>query len=507
MIDYIYNHVCRVTDMVFLILFIMKSRGYYFRKFVFGMLLCASVSFFVSCSKDEEPDSRAEVDNVTQLVNRFVLMYNEYYYLWNNKINYDNKDPRYIEDPFALFDSLIYKDLDIWSYLTNDANALFDSYNGVETAYGYRLVVARTSDEAVAKCIAVVKFVYPGSPAEKAGIKRGDVLCKMNGSYITTENYLDLYYSSSIELKFGEYSAKDNTIYELDKTVSLTASKFNIDAVNAWSVIELGTHKIGYICYTDYVESSHEKLAQICADFKSRKVTDVILDLRYNPGGAAASAAYLSSLFVPKSVLDRKGVFLKQIWNSNLTNYLTSEGTSLTTTFNALAANYNLNLSRIFVLTTSGTASASEATIVGLAPYMNVVRIGSTTHGKYCGALLLRAVDKDGDVISLIDNWAMSLVVYKFANNSGYTDFTGGLAPDYEVEDNLFGTYPLGNVNDPLIAKAVELITGITQNAAANSQSVKSSSGVLQKDGGFTILKDETNRLNSRRGGFVELAN
>ena len=191
-------------------------------------------------------------------------------------------------------------------------------------------------------------------------------------------------------------------------------------------------------------------------------------------------------------------IFLNEIWNEQMTKYWKGEGEELTTRFTKSVMPYNLNLERIYILTTSGTASASESTIVGLSPYMDVITIGGRTHGKYCGAMLLQPLDKNGKVISSIKNWAMSLVVYKFANNDNYTDFKGGLLPDYEVEDDLIGAvYPFGDVNDPHLAKALELITGI-----------KSSPTKVSEDNAdvcaFEILKKETRQLNGRRGGYLK---
>jgi C-terminal processing protease CtpA/Prc len=112
----------------------------------------------------------------------------------------------------------------------------------------------------------------------------------------------------------------------------------------------------------------------------------------------------------------------------------------------------NLNLSRLVVLTSEGTASASEALINGLSPYMEVITIGATTHGKYTGALPIY------DENSVINKWLIYLVVNKIANADGNTDFINGFTPDYPVDDNFIT--PLGDVTEPLLAKAIEVITG-----------------------------------------------
>jgi C-terminal processing protease CtpA/Prc len=111
----------------------------------------------------------------------------------------------------------------------------------------------------------------------------------------------------------------------------------------------------------------------------------------------------------------------------------------------------NMDLDRVYFLTTSGTASASELVITGLDPWMDVVRIGEATYGKYTGAWV---IPDD------YEKWAILPIVSKYSNNDGYTDFVNGLAPDYEIEDDLFETVPFGDITDPMLAKAIELATG-----------------------------------------------
>jgi hypothetical protein len=59
-------------------------------------------------------------------------------------------------------------------------------------------------------------------------------------------------------------------------------------------------------------------------------------------------------------------------------------------------------------------------------------------------------------------NWAMRPIVIKYSNAEGYTDFVEGIEPDFLVQDNLLYAKPFGNLEDPLIAKALEEITGVS---------------------------------------------
>lgn len=454
------------------------------------LLLCFFSLAAVSCV-----EKHIKSYTTLELTNKFILQYGAYYYLWADKMNYD-RDLSAYSDPFQLFDNLIYHDLDKWSYLTSDSKSLFESFQGIETSYGYSLSVINFST--LKEYAAVINFVYPDSPASKAGLKRGDLIYRIDGSPITESNYMNLFYSTSMTIELGEYDQVSKTLYQTGQTFNLTAVKLAIDAVNESRVIEAHGKKIGYICYTDYVESSHAKMSKICSDFKADGVTDVILDLRFNPGGAIVTANYISSLFVPSEKITSGAVFLHEVWNKTLTDNWKLSGNVLFETFSKQALDYNMNLDRIYILTTSGTASASEATIVGLMPYMDVVTIGENTHGKYCAALLLQPYGPDGTIVSEISNWAMNLVAYKFANNDGFTDFTGGLEPDYPVTYDILTKIPLGDTSDPMIAKAIELITGVKPAAAAAVQN--------RADGSVHMSVQMTDSVNGFRGGMKKIA-
>ena len=119
-------------------------------------------------------------------------------------------------------------------------------------------------------------------------------------------------------------------------------------------------------------------------------------------------------------------------------------------------SDYNLNLSKVYFLTSRTTASASESLMVGLYPYTDVIQIGTTTYGKCYGSI---TIDDWEDPKR--HNWAMQPLVLKYSNADGYTDFVNGILPDYVVADNLLYAEPFGSYRDPLLAKALEEITGV----------------------------------------------
>ena len=331
---------------------------------------------------------------------------------------------------------------------------------------------------------AIILFVYPDTPAEKAGLKRGDIIIGMNEGYITASNYADLYYSSSISLQLGVFDAETNSIGPKPGSVSMDAVEMYENPINTVRIIEKNVHKIGYLCYTDYINTSERALQNVFAGFQAAGVTEVVLDLRYNGGGHATTAKFLSSMLAPRTAVKNKGVYLTQKWNNLYEQYWKSKGIDNSEYF-VDTLSVNMDLSRLYVLTTGNTASASEATIIGLKPYMDVILAGDTPHGKYYDGYVLSVDDYyenskgyNKDYYLNISNWGMYVMVYRYANKDNYPNFSGGLAPDRDMlaAENYFDLKPFGDETDPLLGKVLEKITGIryVEERSAPSRSLPS---------------------------------
>jgi hypothetical protein len=115
-----------------------------------------------------------------------------------------------------------------------------------------------------------------------------------------------------------------------------------------------------------------------------------------------------------------------------------------------------MNLPRVYFLTTGGTASASESLITGLYPYTEVIQIGTETYGKCYGSITVDDWEEPKR-----HNWAMQPIVLKYSNAEGYTDFVEGLVPDYFVQEYLLELVPFGSLDDPMLSKALEDMTGV----------------------------------------------
>ena len=431
------------------------------------------LGFLTAC--DEEwikPTPKPDPENkVTLKVNEFIYEGLRSEYLWENTINWNAIDFKKEKDPHAFFKRLIYKD-DRWTNLTDNAEAWNQSFAGISTTYGFDLRFSYIGD--TEELVAIVRYVYPGTPADRAGIRRGDLLLKLNGGPITVKNYADFYDKPTIVVNKG--ILKDKTLTAESVGVAMTAVEMYQDPILKDTVINKDGHRVGYLCYSDYTERSTAELIKVFTRFKTAGVTDVVLDLRYNGGGYVSTARALCSILAPEAAMKKKERFLFKLWNENYMSYWKSKGRNdeLYETF-VDTLGINMNLNRLYILTGKGTASASELTLTGLTPYMDVVQIGDTTHGKFCGGIVLMPKhlwwDKAASYYQEIKNWGMYVMIYKFSNKRN-DEFPRGFAPKYVVKEYLLELYPFGDERDPLLGKALELITG-KQVAKARSRRIQ----------------------------------
>ena len=413
-------------------------------------------TIFVSCEGDDP------ISN-TLKVNKFIWEVMDEIYLWQAQMprNIDiNNEP----DPIQYFDKLLYQD-DKWSFITDDVEGLLDSFEGKENTFGYSLAKGSFSNSNA--LFAVVMYVNPNSPASEAGLKRGDLIVKINNKEITQSNYLELFYGSTISITKGVFA---NGAIGLGNTLSMTSRELVINPILINKTMEFEGKKIGYIVYNQYITDYNTQLTSIFQEFESQQVTDIVIDLRYNSGGYIEAAVHLCSILAPRSAVSTPAILIKKQWNQLYQNYWTQNNITeqLQTTFDKNVA-VNMDLSQVYFLTTKGSASASELTVTGLMPYMEVVTIGQTTSGKYTASATFQpTINEKGDLDPDIKNWAIQPIIFKYANAAGLTDFKNGLAPSHVVEEILVAeTVPqLGDVDEPFLAKAIELITGKTTKSA-----------------------------------------
>jgi len=405
-------------------------------------------------------------------VNTFAysMMYN--YYLWTKEIS-DCYSTWYTnEEPISKVQAVRYKgsdgnDIDRWTQLTDRYAAFISGVEGTSTTNGLDFILM-WKDRSRTVLYAVTTLVYSGSPAFKAGIKRGDVITAVNSKSMTAENYTSLY----PEILGGEKV----TLSFIDKAdITLTPVEMYEDPVILYKTFSaVGGKKLGYLFYNSFTLESCRSLIDVCKHFKDEGVTELILDLRYNGGGFSLTEELLASMLAPQSCISQGSVFQKNVYNSNLQETLGSE-THFTTSFDISGVSLstggaNIGLDKIYAIMGSGSASASEALLTGLMPYMDITLIGKQSYGKYCSGIIYSTEDFYTDIkdrisyseyqtaLKYTDDWGIYLMIGRFADKNGNTPcMPNGFSPDVEADDNPLDGYQIGNPQETLLKTALGL--------------------------------------------------
>lgn len=408
---------------------------------------------FCSCDDNDDNGTKGKSGDVVE-INKLVYDIMHDYYLWNEWMPTYKKGEK--RDPSEFYETLLYRYEDRWSYISDDSDAENAELAGTPYSMGYAPLFSYYNDSDKDVLI-IVEYVYPGSPADKAGLKRGDIVLTINDEWINDENFADLYYAENATFGLGkiEMSGETNKISLSGESLKIKAEIINADPSIYDTIFYVNEKPVGYYVFTEFNTGNRciSTMDAIFDKFKSAGVKDLILDLRYNGGGSLETANHLASAIAPASVANGKNVFFSYIYNNVLNDYYRQNAGDDYFKVNLPKNEHNADMENLYVLCTSNTASASELVTCGLMPYMNVKLIGTSTHGKYCGMFCF-----DKSVEEKLENWFLCPICFKYANSRGLTDFKNGLAPDYYVEDDVTNYLPFGDVNDPMLATALDVI-------------------------------------------------
>jgi len=391
----------------------------------FTLLLC------IVCSLIFLPNCRKENSHVysTYELDSLVYLQMQSWYLWYDKLPAKNTiNIKSFTDPQKFLDAIVYKPTDKWSFIITQEEYNMEFKEGVYYGHGFSLGLDENGKFRVA-------FVFNNSDLYTAGVRRGWIIEKINNTVPDTSNVYPLLGANALGVRniflFQRPDGKEITDTFVKKEVTenmvLYRDTFHVD-----------NKIVGYLVFRGFLANGQSELTNAFNFFYNAGVNELVLDLRYNGGGFLVMANYLAGLIGGSIASNKVFVTLtyndNQSKNNNIPYYLSNNGSSL-------------HLTRFLAITTRGTASASEAVINGLKPYMEVKLIGDTTYGKPVGMDEMSFQGYD---------YIFEPVTFKVANSDGFGDYYNGLPADKEEPDDL--THDFGDRNEACFAQALYYI-------------------------------------------------
>ena len=371
-------------------------------------------------------------------------------YFWNANLGVANEAASNMD---AYFQSLLFTPTDRYSYTQSTTQFTQFFAEGTRTGYGYSLAFSDT-----AQTIMQVRFTEPQSPVGLAGLKRGDTIVAIDG-YTPAQISAGALPSVDSEGVSRSFVIKDAA----STTRSFTVSSANYALTPVLSATVLTAPngaKVGYLAYQEFITSSAGALGRAFNTFRTAGVTELIVDLRYNGGGSVTTARNLASMMGGSGLNGQTFAGLR----FNAKNSASNFDYSFTSSASTLPAAPLEGLGRVFVITSSATASASELVINSLKPFRNVITIGSTTFGKPYGFLPRDAC-----------NTTYSAVNFDSVNAQGIGGYTNGLAVTCAMSDDL--SKALGDPAERRIAAALSYMqTGVCPAVAVNPDALQANS-------------------------------
>ncbi len=384
-----------------------------------------------ACGGDSSPASpTASGSCSTQGQVNFVRDTLQNIYFWYREL--PNPDTAGFASPEAYLDAVRYRPLDSsYSYVADKAESA--AFFSESQFIGIGLSTSRTGDSELR-----VAQAFEGSPAAEAGLARGDFVLTINGRSVA-----DLFRTGDINTIFGPSDV--GVVVTLSwrrladgRTVdaSLTKRAVTIPTVSATAVYPLRRGpRVGYVFFRNFVQPSNAALDGAFRTLREAGATELVLDLRYNGGGLLSVAQHLAGLIGGDPT---NGQLFIELFHNDKNQ---SRNSTLRFTVPAEA----IGFSRLVVITTRGSASASEAIVNGLRPFMPVTLVGDTTFGKPVGQYGFDFCDK-----------TLFPVAFQTRNAQGQGEYFTGIPADCAAGDDL--DHAIGDPDEASLAEALDFI-------------------------------------------------
>lgn len=272
-----------------------------------------------------------------------------------------------------------------------------------------------------------VVYIYPDTPAERAGLKVGDVLFSVDGTEgasVTLDDYVDLIRGEA-GTSIHVVVVREGVDHDLE--VDITREEITLPTVQS----EMMDGDIGYIYISNFAANTAEEFEATVEDLTKQGMKAMILDVRYNPGGILSSVVQILDDILPEGTV----VYTEDKYGKRTDEVSDEE--------------HQMQLP-IAVLINGDSASASEIMAGAIRDYDYGTLIGTTTYGK-------GVVQK---TFELEDGSAVKLTIEEYFTPDGENIHGKGIAPDIELEYEFLGgeddeyDYSLDNQ----VQKAIEVL-------------------------------------------------
>lgn len=429
-----------------------------------GILLLNVALLLPSCKSDELSDLEKE-----QKWSQKVYDAMKDIYLWNDALPSSFDKVQYTSADAALnYLTSLKKNasgvaIDKYSFLDKIGNLSTEISQGTASGdYGFMVAGVRDTTNKVVSF--VVTYVYKNSPAGKAGIARSYEVAKINGStdvhptlgidgnilasstaYKSMVNAL--FYSSSAAFTFKR---PDGTTLD----VTMNTASYTINSVLCDTVYTVGAKKVGYLVFNEFLGlTAQDELTTVLNKFESKAVQHLVIDLRYNGGGAVATCEMFSNSLTPQSATGK--LMYKYALNAKQTIKYDNESLN-----NYFAKTNSFSPKSLYFIVSDRTASASELLINNLRPYFpgNIYLIGKTTYGKPCG-FWATPIGYTASQKTKKEGYDLYAVSFSMTNASGEGDYYDGMTPGSTQYPGVLADdhirLPWGNVEDGCLSQAL----------------------------------------------------
>ena len=404
------------------------------KKLLYGIMGgLATAALVSSCGEDRSGEYYALITTQTWM---YETMQKEYLYYQDIP---DKKSLNFFKKPSDFLSSMVSsKDKKSGSTFSHIDSVYVNTRSTSQTpTFGFEGTMVRANNGSYG---IRVLYTQGNSPAKEAGLERGSIIIAANNKKI---NSSDLFYITAPQEAYlftlGKLNDKG---FDTLQTVQMPAPRI-VENNNLYKkdILEVGGKKVAYVMYNEFGNDDTQKLNDLFYQLSQEGVNDIVLDLRYNPGGYVTTAQMISTNLAPQEAIGN--TFLKMTHNDiiNRTDVLNFEESMLA---NVTPINYE----NLYIITSANTASASEVVINCLKPYMpeRLIQVGTATFGKNVAQQLFT----DEVQAPMLEFWLTNSLLSNAEDFSDY--YTNGLQPDFEIAENFKGELgELGTEQDSLM--------------------------------------------------------